>query len=819
MSCESLKHKIILQHGMEVFRLTRIFSSLLIKKSKLLCTLIFMLRCRDKHVIPNCVRINHIFQSKRNSRTFDRANRMILIDHIHNVRRDLHFMSRDINELHYRLESFLNPDLMAILFRISHLQAEKVRLAVTARHIKKFEQLYEKQHPTQEMPAVNSRPEVVVNLTSVELSQSALSVLGKGFNFSVAPRSIPIEKVIIGVETAVRRLPKPLAEEIRQDASRILKECKVPRPNLTLEERIALNDLRENKDIIILKADKGNATVLMNTDEYMEKMRTILNDPCYKKLERNPTTTFISKLTSLLKEAPFSKELIEKLKPQDCVIPKMYGLPKYHKPGIPLRPIVSAIKSPPHEIARFVAQLLKHENETVSSYVKNSVDFVDKVKGLKLNQEDILVSLDVVSLFNNVPVKEAMTVLREKKKIGKQLCDLIEGCLNCNYFSFDGELYKQQEGLAMGSPLSPLVANLFMEDLEETALRTTTLQPMCYYRYVDDCFLVWKHGEEKLGEFVDHINGINPKIQFTVEREDEKKNLPFLDVMLGRRQDGTLSHTVYRKKTNTNRYLNAKSHHHPCHKKSVLHSLITRSRRLTDADHLPDELNYLRKIFENNGYSSKEISRAMNFIPTSQIERKRSISTAIIPYASGITDKIGRMLKKHNIETIYTPDNKLQGQFRTIKDKIPMENCGVYQIPCECGLVYIGQTKKALSERLKQHKYHEKCKNSKLSAVAKHSIEEKHTILYEESKIIDQQDKRWPRCVSESIQIIKHPHNFNGEDCGYAMSASWATAVGSLYRHEKVKLNTATRDHTSDEFTQTGETGYNLRPRKNKDSD
>ncbi|XP_071450829.1 uncharacterized protein [Hetaerina americana] len=114
----------------------------------------------------------------------------------------------------------------------------------------------------------------------------------------------------------------------------------------------------------------------------------------------------------------------------------------------------------------------------------------------------------------------------------------------------------------MGSPLSPAIANIFMEDLEEKALASCNLPPKCWLRYVDDTFVIWPHGEEKLEEFHRELNNINSAIKFTKELEKDGR-LPFLDVLVRRKLDGTLGHSVYRKPTHTDRYLHATSHHHP----------------------------------------------------------------------------------------------------------------------------------------------------------------------------------------------------------------------------------------------------------------
>ena len=112
------------------------------------------------------------------------------------------------------------------------------------------------------------------------------------------------------------------------------------------------------------------------------------------------------------------------------------------------------------------------------------------------------------------------------------------------YFSYGGHFYEQKEGAAMGSPVSAVVANLYMEFFEEVALETTLTRHRLWKRCVDDTFCILRKGSTK--GFLHHLNGVRPTIKFTVEQEEDG-TLPFLDMLLTRREDGSLDVSVYRK--------------------------------------------------------------------------------------------------------------------------------------------------------------------------------------------------------------------------------------------------------------------------------
>jgi retron-type reverse transcriptase len=161
-----------------------------------------------------------------------------------------------------------------------------------------------------------------------------------------------------------------------------------------------------------------------------------------------------------------------------------------------------------------------------------------------------MVSFDVVCLFTKVPVEESLTLLA--RHFNNEILALYKHVLTSTYFCSDGQFNEQTDGVAMGSPLSPVIANFYMEDFEKKAIANTTHKPACWYRYVDDTFVIWPHRQEKLMDILNHLNGIHNNIQFTMEKEG---HFLFLDVDVYRKMDSSLGHKVYRKPTHTSLYL------------------------------------------------------------------------------------------------------------------------------------------------------------------------------------------------------------------------------------------------------------------------
>ena len=137
----------------------------------------------------------------------------------------------------------------------------------------------------------------------------------------------------------------------------------------------------------------------------------------------------------------------------------------------------------------------------------------------------------------------------------------------------------------MGSPLSPTVANIFMEHFEENAIGSFSYKFKQWRWYVDDTNFIWPHGKDKLNDFLIHMNNQSKHIKFTMEIEVDSK-LPFIDVFITRNDDGSLAHQVQRKKTHTHKYIHVDSHHHLAQNIGILNTLATRAKHISYPTHL-----------------------------------------------------------------------------------------------------------------------------------------------------------------------------------------------------------------------------------------
>ena len=271
--------------------------------------------------------------------------------------------------------------------------------------------------------------------------------------------------------------------------------------------------------------------------------------------------------------------------PTGCVPPKFYGLPKIHKLDTSLRPIVSSCGSVNYGVAKECTKILKPLVGKSPHHINSTHDFVEKSKHITLTPGECLSSYDVSALFTSIPVDPALKVIMDllekdptlKERIVLPMEDitlLLEFCLKNMYFSFQGQFHEQVEGATMGSLVIPIIAYLYVEYFEQKALSTTP-PPRFWCRYVDDTFVIQMEIHKQY--FLQHINSVDPAIQFTVENKEDG-TIPFLDTIVKPEADGKLSTTVYRKPTHIDQYLQWDSHHHLSAKFSVIHTLSHRAQ-------------------------------------------------------------------------------------------------------------------------------------------------------------------------------------------------------------------------------------------------
>ena len=226
-------------------------------------------------------------------------------------------------------------------------------------------------------------------------------------------------------------------------------------------------------------------------------------------------------------------------------------------------------------------------------------------------EEETLVSVDVSALFTSIPVSVALQVINSKistctnitnvckiptEQFIKHLKFTLTNCIFC--FKF----YKQLQGAALGSPVSPVTANIYMEYFESLAIPSSPTLIKLWFRYVDDVHSATRKGQ--VNKLKEHLNSIDPHIKFTIELPGTD-GLPFLET-LTKPTPNSIESTVYGKPTHTDRYLDYNSKHPISAKLSVIYTLIHRAKQVCSTpEFLTKEMDHLCKVLQDNHYPTQ----------------------------------------------------------------------------------------------------------------------------------------------------------------------------------------------------------------------
>ena len=399
-------------------------------------------------------------------------------------------------------------------------------------------------------------------------------------------------------------------------------------PNHSRAQVDALNELARDDSVVVKPSDKGKGLVLMNAAEYVRKIDTVTST--YEPVSRNPTPRLEATTKRVIHRAMDGKvdeKVVKAIVPHCSRTAELYGLPKDHKRNMPLRPIVSACGDPLDKLTwlleRVVTQLLPY----VPAHLKNTSQFLEKLSDrypAGFEQGTVLFSVDVVNLYGNIPINEAIDAtirLLNHHRDGIDtfgldtdgIRDLLQHCLTNNFVRFGQTYFRQTEGIAMGSRVAPPLAIVFMHALESLYLAAPRLQPSLYLRYVDDVFGVWEHDTASLLEYFSFLNTVHPAIKFTIEHTGDTGELAFLDTKISISESGAYTSELYVKPTASPVIIHFKSALPMSTKKNTLRSQMLRAFRVSSPG-LPRarSLKTIEDLFLMNGYPPHLVARIKN---------------------------------------------------------------------------------------------------------------------------------------------------------------------------------------------------------------
>lgn len=610
----------------------------------------------------------------------------------------------------------------------------------------------------------DERIKFITNKSSVTLSREEDQLIAKGLKYKPVPEEPPVNEIIVSIETAIKPLTNDVKAIIREEVSKVLAEENYLNTHSTGEWKL-LNNLRKS-GLCFLAPDKGKGTVVLDKSEYYAAAIQHIKEGAYESVETTagfPVDSLQRKLNSGLRQIIRKGVLDEKEKFKFIVsnpsMPTFSIFPKTHKPGNKVRPVISNCNSPSSKISEWLVKKFRRFKSPAMMSVKNSFDLCEKLKDIDLAENEVLVSFDVEALFPSIPIKKAFERFvgwLEEQDISDDeavlYADLTELVLGQRWFEFDGKIYQQKKGLFIGNPLSSIITEVFLGDLEES-MREKPWFPRVWHRYVDDVLAVVE--AESVDTVLQELNLANEAIKFTCEIETGGK-LPFLDVLVIRNEK-KLEFDVYRKPTDAPICIPKDSHHHYAHQRAAFESYVFRAYNLPlTQERREREISHIKSIAKINGYAydfiddiirKHELRRNLREITTLDIikpERKRSTQDrfgnmvsrfAILPYYSRFTFKIEKILRRQNINVCYSNRGTVKEILNNVKKKRDdKEKSGIYAIACEgsrdekCESIYVGQTKRRLEQRQKEHERAVSNRQIEKSSVARHCMNEGHKV-------------------------------------------------------------------------------------------
>ena len=772
----------------------------------------FNLRCYKTGIVPVSLRIKAPVNTRRAKEAAERASRVFVQERIKTSLR----ARNSAIAAQEKCRKLLQEELSEIDFKkVTSLcvrTAEKVFEKVKERQTKKFTALRERFLKVSDTSTEEEslRPSWVINLSKKNLTETEQRVLSKGPGFATVPKFSTID-IAAPIEAGLQLSSEsPLAiETARIKICDVLNRAKQSRPktNFSRSEKEAYKQLRNDEDIQIVQADKGNATVVMDSEDYDKKARELLDDKqAYCVLKKDPTRQTERNLLHVLRDLKKNKRINEscynRVKPSEgsSKPAQFYGRLKIHKVDMPLRPVVSTIGSSTYALSKRLSSILRPLVGTSGRILQNTHDLVESMENIELQEDELMVSYDVKSLFTSIPVEETILICERKLKQDPTLEDrsggmdvetivkLLRFCLTTTSFQYKGDHYKQLDGVAMGSPVSPAVADIFMEDLEEKFLSTFSNSPRFWKRFVDDIISVIKRKDKE--EFLEHLNRQHSRIRFTVEEENDG-SLPFLDVLFQRQQDGHVTRTVYQKPTHTNRYVQFDSHHPAPVKAGIVQGLAERALRVCSSTEEQNmELERIVSVMGRNGYprrfvemaiSKQRRRKALRGVERINTERNQEhMPTVKIPYIEGVSQEVRRLARAGGVRCAFYTPSTLRDLYQA-KDKLPYDTKthSVYSVKCKtCGEEYIGETQRALCVRMKEHRDAIRLGHCSKSAIAEHVHQQSspHEIDWSTMRVIDGAKWTKERKIRESFHIQTRAAKIN-RDTGVERSMVWNGAL------------------------------------------
>ena len=688
----------------------------------------FLKQCLANDIIPRFLRFRIPNNGCFEQNTVHNFQRKLLRQEQQKAINTNKTLNISLNDTRSNLVRVLPQQLTPSVTIYNYLFSKQRSAEIIKRHQHKLNTLSQQQ----ERPLLNINNTVKILDEDIKPPEYVLQVLSMGPKQPVID-DFRAKHLLAEVDVVLRKLSDKCSQDtlnqINISTFQYIKECKKQRPDRKV--KMTKRYLREN-ELLAVPYDKGRGICVMKITTYREKLHQITTGPQFelvppstrsnaKHVSIKEEETFNHKLLSLYKNNKITEELYKEIRSTGSQLPKLYGLAKIHKLGTPLRPVLSMPGSCYYNLSVKIAEWV---STIPGSAIECSSEIIaHDIRNIALDNDDILTSFDVTALYTHVPVEEAIDLaankLYENTHTNRPPCDkttFIElarlGITNVLIQTHDG-VFRQIDGLAMGTPPAMQLSNIWLKQFEPTIFADSKLKR----RYVDDVICTTKINDTNNKLAV--LNSLHPNLNFTFEIEQDNK-IPFLDLLISRDENNLLHSNWYRKATDTGLLMNYHSVAPKKHKRAVITGLVHRVHSCSSSwTRFDDGLKEAKDILENNQYPPcfynpliEDVLDKLVSKDTKRTPKQKSADIApvmlCIQYRGHATDRFIHKLRKS--EAPITPvltTRKLRTCLPSLKAETPMDirSRVVYKVTCSgCSSCYVGSTTQHLTTRIQQHR-------------------------------------------------------------------------------------------------------------------
>ena len=708
------------------------YRKLLVKRVNNSLRVKFLENCLKANIIPNFLKFRIPTNGCFDEKSVHDFQLRLLRKEVYQAKGDLTSTQEKLTVNRNALKQRINAEMIPSIILHTRHEVRKTWREVSERKNKKLLKLSQEQ----DSPLFNVQNTVMCFNLTTPPPKYVMETLALGPRNSTLGR-FDQKDILSELDDLIRHCrDKNIEEELITDINvktlTYIKRCKKQKsPRNLLMTRKYLNE----NELIAVPFDKGIGICIMKSVDYESKLKDIISLAQFEKVlpkrrnEKHPVIKEEERIVSVLKklksEGKITEQLYEKLKPIGSQPPRLYGLAKVHKSNVPVRPVLSMPGSAYFKIANQVATWLSVVNECkINSSTKGISDMLPDVK-IKEGHE--MVSFDVTSLYTNVPLLEAIDECTnllfsgkyQKPPVDRETFHLLTVLCSCNVIMLTNDgLYRQTDGLAMGSPPAPLLANGWLRKFDDTIKGDADV----YTRYMDD--ILRDISSDDIDDKLVEINSLHPSLKFTIEREVDS-SIPFLDMRITRSGD-TLQSTWYTKPTDTGLTMNYHALAPTRYKKSVVigfihrifyacsswktfHESLVKAKSILQRNQYPESFyepiikKTLTKIIEN-----RRVNQSENEVVEDESDEEDIRKIVFVGYRGKVSDDFEKCLQRINapVKMIFTI-NKLRNCLPSLKPPVEMflKSGVVYKISCpRCLACYVGQTSRHLQFRFREHK-------------------------------------------------------------------------------------------------------------------